>query len=373
MDRSSNGTPNNKAPHIRVLDFSNSSNDKKLDSKKVDKQIIGENVLSQKLEPEEIAADAVSMDTATTDELWTTCDGQESSTDEAEVMPVRTQSLTPPSDKRGTSRDSTSSSRDLPRRTSSSNLRKRHDSIESDITILSNPSQSSIAVIAESNSEIMAARGGFEHKRRFSSGLDELNKSPPLEKSVSLDEGAMILHGLQPHSLLRKDMADSQGTIEQLSPCGSLTSSTCTDIVNSLYENSIYEGKNGKPLAHSAIVDAQKADTISVDSFKSIPDAGHDDSFLSTEGMSIYDTDPTSIPGDNANGGDASDTPDTYSLEGHGDGQSERERCGDESWTESMKQVDHRLKLFLMMSVFDDDTTEEFELILRVRLLYYHV
>ncbi|CAH1775432.1 unnamed protein product [Owenia fusiformis] len=237
----------------------------------------------------------------------------------------------------------------------SQNHRRRLDSGGSDITVISNPSQSSIAVINSSH-ELPVEQRLNNPMSSSKSVTDELNVSagtvmvPQIGKCVSSDH------------------------LTSVSPSGSLSSTTCTSMVASMYENTSMiassndntndtqdssQSKEQEPTEENQ--KHKPLDTLSDTSFKSIES--------SVEGVDIdvvqLSDDATEVlsglPGEGE--GDLDIDPRPESDQGVGTVELVKQASGDFS------QVDHRLKLYLMMSLFNDE--EDCELVLKTSFVAF--
>ncbi|XP_071103908.1 serine/threonine-protein kinase 11-interacting protein-like [Haliotis cracherodii] len=255
---------------------------------------------------------------------------------------------------------------------------------DSDITILTNPSEGSIAVISESSSETLSALTPMEDRKSIKEVLEEEvgdkemgniineeergNVFKEEVKGNNFKEEVIVRSASEPKHFHIPAEQNDVGFDKDVTPMGSpLSNSICSSMVSSVYQNSGLDGTKEDSKSESS--PSRVSEVV----------AGSD----GTDTPSIYDSGIASSLGKDKRTSfhDKSDTASDINVivtEGAGvelveDGQEEVQTRGRSHavYEHPFTHVDHHLKLHLMMSVFDDN--EEFECILKCDACQYLV
>lgn len=256
---------------------------------------------------------------------------------------------------------------------------------DSDITILTNPSEGSIAVISESSSGTLSALTPMEDRKSIKEVLEEevagnTIKDKEMGNNINEEERGNVFKEEVKGNIFKEEVIvrsasepkqfhipaeqNDVGFDKDVTPMGSpLSNSICSSMVSSVYQNSGLDGtkedskSESSPLRVSEVMaGSDRTDT------PSIYDSGIASSLGKDKRTSFHDK------------SDSASDINVIVTEGAGvelveDGQEEvqtRERSH-AVYEHPFTHVDHHLKLHLMMNVFDDN--EEFECILKVILL----
>ncbi|XP_046575315.1 LOW QUALITY PROTEIN: serine/threonine-protein kinase 11-interacting protein-like [Haliotis rubra] len=253
----------------------------------------------------------------------------------------------------------------------------RYASQDSDITILTNPSEGSIAVISESSCETLSALTPVEDKKSIQEVLvEEVSEKEEVRGNVFKEEvkgnvfkeEVMVRSASEPKQLHIPSEQTDVGFDKDITPMGSpLSNSICSSMVSSVYQNSGLDGTKEDSKSESSpsrvsevvpgsdgtdtpsIYDSGIASSIGKDkrtSFHDKSDSASDINVIVTEGQ------------------------DVELVEEVVEVVQTRERSH-AVYEHPFTHVDHHLKLHLMMNVFDDN--EEFECILKCDACQYLV
>ncbi|XP_067686278.1 serine/threonine-protein kinase 11-interacting protein-like isoform X2 [Haliotis asinina] len=248
---------------------------------------------------------------------------------------------------------------------------------DSDITILTNPSEGSIAVISESSCETLSAVTPVEDKRSIKEVLvEEVSEKEEAKGNVFKEElkgnvfkeEVIVRSASEPKQLHIPAEQTDVGFDKDITPMGSpLSNSICSSMVSSVYQNSGLDGTKEDSKSESSpsrvseivtgsdgtdtpsIYDSGIASSIGKDkrtSFHDKSDSASDINVIVTEGA------------------------DVELVEEVEEMVQTRERSH-AMYEHPFTHVDHHLKLHLMMNMFDDN--EEFECILKCDACQYLV
>lgn len=239
-----------------------------------------------------------------------------------------------------------------------------YPSQDSDIAVLSNPSETSIAVIDSTVSS-----------RDTLDDIEDVWEGPPSD----------LVYQASNFITVKKDTGDIQEQLlvdTDLSPSGSLTNKTLSSMVSTVYEKSISDVNNmandGRALEENSCDDT-------IDGVTVVSLGNESSSFKSAASTPRVKEGYNPFYDDNQNGdylpndapestGDSNNTPVSASfLDNHFPVSNHVQEAEDPGkirfFSRNFHQVDHRLKLHLMMSVFTQED-EELALILRVDISF---
>ncbi|XP_064643922.1 serine/threonine-protein kinase 11-interacting protein-like isoform X2 [Lineus longissimus] len=238
----------------------------------------------------------------------------------------------------------------------SSYCRNRIDSEESDITVISNPSQSSIAVLTNP-SQNLDINGTLTEP--YNSGIQKaMTMSPVSGRSLSMDAGADLMKNFGDERKADKSGDEIDGDVR--TPHGSLTTRAVSSMIDSVYEFS----KRSTPDAVSNR-SGQASDNVSRTSGDENTYGAALPSGFPRDYMSINSNhNPASLDGSSFTSYIAGDSTDS-SL-------TKQVAAGTIVYNyEDYSQIDHRLKLWLTMNLFEDN--EECHALLRCGVVQYAI
>lgn len=208
-------------------------------------------------------------------------------------------------------------------------------STESELTLLTNPSQRSFSVIDSDDCE---QRVSSAHGSMVSSDHGDLPTSAVADQPGQHPDNTAI-------SL-------SSNSATELSPCGSLTNKTLNSMIESVYEKSMFECQTVKDfecIEDNSIVGVQDGTNTTSVSFYSANSTTPHTVYGSLDESSQHINTPSAEPVKQATEKTSGDVLEVGNIR---------------YWCDDFSQIDHKLKLYLTMTLFDED--EDFSLALRV-------